>query len=244
MNLIIFIALVAIVVLGMNRIMARQHLTLEQRVLRHSAAFGVLLLVVMGLTGRLHWLFALLGGGVAATMRLAPLLLRSGILRYLRGLSTKADKARPDSEIRSRFVRMTLEHATGEMTGDVLEGRFIGRALGTLDLQDLLALCGECQSASDNDSIQLLEAYLDRTHEGWREAHATHGDPASDGADPALGGTLTRTQAFAILGLDENATSEEIITAHRRLMQKVHPDRGGSTFLAATINKAKDVLVS
>ena len=51
-------------------------------------------------------------------------------------------------------------------------------------------------------------------------------------------------QALAVLGLDDAASKDDILAAHRRLMQKLHPDRGGTDYLAATLNKAKDVLLA
>ena len=54
---------------------------------------------------------------------------------------------------------------------------------------------------------------------------------------------MSESQALDILGLKEDAIKEDIIQAHRRMMQKVHPDRGGSTYLATKINAAKVLLI-
>ena len=94
----------------------------------------------------------------------------------------------------------------------------------------------------DPQSVQLLEAYLDRTHgDSWRGPDESGG--GTGGTERATGGKMTVAEAREILGVDESASRDEIIDAHRRLMQKMHPDRGGSTYLASKINQAKDVLI-
>ncbi|MFN3400853.1 MAG: DnaJ domain-containing protein, partial [Ferrovibrio sp.] len=113
--------------------------------------------------------------------------------------------------------------------------------LSSLSFEDLILLLRDCQS-HDNQAAALLEAYLDRSiGEDWRE-RAAQGD-AGEAASPAQSGTLTREQAWEVLGLQPGANDAEIRTAHRRLMKKFHPDQGGSTYLAAQINRAKDLLL-
>ncbi len=129
---------------------------------------------------------------------------------------------------------MQLDHDSGEMWGRVLEGPFAGRELADLSPLDLLSVWRYCLS-EDEQSARLIESYLDRRlGEDWRdEAEA-----------PAAGASsMTRDEAFEILGLEPGAGEEEIRRAYRSLMQKYHPDQGGSDYLAAKINQAKALLL-
>jgi hypothetical protein len=145
------------------------------------------------------------------------------------------------SNVETGWLRMQLDHATGRMDGDVLQGRHAGERLSSLSFEDLILLLRDCQS-HDNQAAALLEAYLDRSiGEDWRE-RAAQGD-AGEAASPAQSGSMTREQAWEVLGLQPGANDAEIRTAHRRLMKKFHPDQGGSTYLAAQINRAKDLLL-
>ena len=138
------------------------------------------------------------------------------------------------SSIRTAWLAMELAHSSGKMDGEVLDGQFKGKQLSELDLQQLLILAAECEQ--DADSLQLLEAYLDRVHPDW---HAQ----AEGQAAPTAGSDMTEALALEILGLEPGAGVEEITAAHRRLMQKMHPDRGGSDYLAQRINEARDFLL-
>jgi len=141
------------------------------------------------------------------------------------------------SRVRSPFLEMELDHDSGAMRGRILTGRYAGYALDALDPQTLIGLIGEI----DNDSRQLLMAYLDRREPRWRE-HA-QGDAGARQASSAARGKMTEEEAYQILGLQPGAGAQEIGRAHRSLMKKLHPDQGGSTYLAARVNEAKDVLL-
>ena len=210
------------------------------RVLRWTA----LVLLVAGfltiaLSGRwnLLWMIAPLA---------VPLLLR---WRALRSMSRNAQGPSPGrtSEVETRYLRMTLDHDSGDMDGEVREGRFRDRMLSSLSLGEIVELWREC-ALQDEQSRSVLESYMDRTHPDWREAA---GDGASrsghqdrdSGASPWAQDDMSVREARDILGVDETATEAEIEAAWRREMKRAHPDHGGSDWMAAKINQAKDVLL-
>jgi len=138
-------------------------------------------------------------------------------------------------EIQTDLLRMRLDRATGEVEGAVRQGRFAGRQLADLGLAELLDLLAEAARA-DPRSTSLLEAYLDHRVPDWREAEQS-------GPTTAGSAGMDEQQALEILGLAKGAGPDEIREAHRRLMTRLHPDSGGSNFLAAQINQAKDLLL-
>jgi len=142
------------------------------------------------------------------------------------------------SRVRTAFIEMELDHDSGSMNGRFLAGAHQGTALDALDPATLIGLLG----AMDRDSRDLLAAYLDRRQPGWRD-HAQYDAAAGDGRRPANGSKMTEEEAYQILGIQAGAGTDEISRAHRSLMKKLHPDQGGSTYLAARVNEAKDVLL-
>ncbi len=140
------------------------------------------------------------------------------------------------SRVRTAFLEMELDHESGSLRGSILAGRYQGVALDNLDVPTLISFLSEI----DEESIRLLMAYLDRRQPGWREEAPE--DAAAAESRPATGGKMTRQQAYRVLGLEPGATEQDIIRTHRSLIKKLHPDQGGSTYLAAQINEAKDVL--
>jgi hypothetical protein len=142
------------------------------------------------------------------------------------------------SQVRSAFIEMELDHDSGAMRGHIVTGRYEGVSLDALDLPTLIGFIGEI----DNDSRKLLMAYLDRREPRWRE-NAQGNAAAGEGGSAASSGKMTEEEAYQVLGLQPGASAEEIGRAHRSLMKKLHPDQGGSTYLAARVNQAKDVLL-
>jgi hypothetical protein len=195
-----------------------------------SAALGAALILL-----RVPFGFVLLLVGAAL-----PLALQwRALWPQSRGSDSKA-QART-SRIDTKNLSMVLDHASGTLDGRVLGGRYLGRRLAELTLDQVLEVRAECQ-ADDPDGLPLIEAYLDRIHgTGWRTGPA--GGGAGDAGAPRPSSTMTREEAYAILGLEPGASDADIREAHRRLMMKLHPDQGGSNYLAAKINQAKDLLV-
>lgn len=162
------------------------------------------------------------------------------LLGWLPGLASYRQRTQKSSgqvsRVRSAFVEMELDHDTGAMRGRILAGKHEGVPLDALDVPTLLAALPDI----DEESRALLMAYLDRREPGWRE----HADRGTDtGPVPPRAGKMTEEEAYQILGLQPGAGPKDIGRAHRALMKKLHPDQGGSTYLAARVNEAKDILL-
>ena len=214
--------------------------------LRRAGAAGLMALAVaMLLTGRILvalplFVFALMIAGPTAGRYAAwvkPFLGGWAGLFSAFGRPTRPKGQR--STVRSAALEMQLDHDTGTLSGRVLAGRFEGFDLARLSVDDLVALWREI--GSDPESRSLLEAYLDRRAPVWRQN--AQEDPAARQSSPARAGAMTDEEAHQILGLRPGASEAEVREAHRRLVKAVHPDLGGSTFLTAKINEAKDRLV-
>ena len=118
------------------------------------------------------------------------------------------------------------------MDGEILQGEFTGKRLSQLSEEQLQALTEDLK-ANDRESYLLLQTYLMRNNSGG----------TGQSYQPGNLSELSEKEAYEILGLKPDASKEDVIKAHKRLMQRLHPDRGGSDYLAARINAAKDKLV-
>jgi hypothetical protein len=198
-----------------------------------AAALAAIVLTAMG---KMHWVGAALTGLLVAARQTLPILVR--VFPYLQKWSRQTSA--PDgqhSEVKTELLRMTLDHSNGELQGEVLAGPFIDWTLDEMNREQLQALLTYCQE-HDADSEQLLMSYLEqRFPNGWQ--HEGESENNQQTSSSAIG----RSEALAVLGLSEDATRDEIVAAHRSLIQKIHPDRGGNDYLAAKINEAKDFLM-
>lgn len=208
-----------------------------------KTAVGGLVVVIflLALTGRIHWL----GAAVAAILPL----LKQGMALLLRYFPFFAQlykthgptaQAPATSTVRSAIIEMNLNHETGELQGEVLSGPFAGQQLAAMTRETLVQLLAYCRQ-QDSDSALLLESYLTQRFDGDADFAESEGDSSSAVSDST---PMTVAEALAILGLQESATTEDITLAHRRLIQKLHPDRGGNDYLAAKINQARDFLLA
>jgi len=225
-----------LIVLGIVILLGRLFVTADPRTLvrlvRYGVGFGMIGVGgVMTLSGRWGLGLPLVAGGLSAISlgRIGPI-----------DLGGHGRTPGTGSRVRSRYVRMQLDHDTGALTGEVMSGTYAGRSLDALDRGELLTLRREV--SSDGESLALVDAYLDRRFPDWRDE--AQGEASAGAGGAAATGPMTDQQAYEILGLAPGASQADIRAAHRRLMKKVHPDQGGSTFLAAKINEAKDQLLA
>jgi len=233
------------------------------------AVGAVLLLLVV--SGRMHWLYGVVAGLIPLGQRLFTAWRTINYFRNF--TSSKQNHSNPDnttsanqaSTIQTSFLNMTLDHDSGEMNGTVNKGKFANQQLNQLNLDQLLELLSECYTVNGSDSVAVLESYLDRyygacddstsnnrtgdsdsdqekrTSSNWRDQYTNHSSDKTQTIPEE--NDMTIQQAYLILGLTENVGIKEIKEAHRRLMQRFHPDRGGSTYLSVKINQAKDFLM-
>ncbi|MYD44255.1 MAG: hypothetical protein F4W90_10250 [Gammaproteobacteria bacterium] len=245
------LALLAFLLL-MKVLWSKKKPTLSKNVLFATGAVFVGSLGILMASGRLHWLAAA-GTAILPFVRQVGLfLLRPlsivALQNFMRGGSfnqafggfsgPRASAAPESSETATDEISMRLNHTTGEMTGNVLRGTFANRTLDSLSEQEIVSL----YNSVGNDSKRLLTAYIQRYHPNLGE-NATHSETNSDSQRDSANDSISPDRARKILGVTESATREEIIEAHRRLMHRNHPDRGGSEYIASEINLAKQVLL-
>lgn len=233
-RLLLLLAIALVVYILFRRAQAMPPHKRRGEYIKLALGITVVIVLIATLTGRMHWVGAAFTGLLVAVRQFAPLLVRLFPLLATQLGSRTASASGQTSTVETALLRMALDHDTGSLEGEVLAGPFKDWRLADLDREQLRELHAYCQG--DSDSLQLLESYLEQRFPG--EAPFGTGS-----AHSAPEGPMNRAQALAVLGLAEGASEEDIVAAHRKLMQKMHPDRGGSDYLAAKINQAKDFLL-
>ncbi len=230
MNLVIGLILLFLLLSAIKRFARMDAAAVARAVRQGGGILGLIAALLLLLRGRVAFAAALAGmaASFAGWRTFGP-----AWTSFRSAVGARPGRA---STARSAMIEMSLDHDSGTMTGAVLAGAYAGRAVEAMSRPDLLSLRDEL-SRNDPDGVNLLEAYLDRRFTGWREADEGQRQTGRSA------GSMTRREAFEILGLQEGAGAEDIIRAHRALMKKFHPDHGGSTALAARVNQAKDVLM-
>lgn len=234
-RLILLLAVLAVLYIMFRRAQAVPPHLRRAEYIKLGLAAAVVAVVGLTLAGKMHWIGAALTGLLVIARQALPTLIR--MFPMMASLKANASTGKgQQSTVSSELLRMHLDHDSGKLSGEVLKGEFQNWRLDEMDRGQLDSLMRYCKT-NDADSVQLLDSYLQQRFPDADD----FGADASASAASSSG--MNRKEALAVLGLEESATDTDIIAAHRKLMQKLHPDRGGNDYLAAKINEAKDFLV-
>ena len=193
------------------------------------------IVIILAASGRLHWIGAVIAAILPFSRQIGSFIVRS--LPFLKWIQQQ--RINP-SVLTTDKIKIIIDSKTGNWQGEIIEGELSGKQLSDLTQEQLIELSHRYHTDSP-DSARLLNAYM---RYRFQQKTQDNADNKSQNQTSPTSNTITKKEALAILGLDDNAEDKDIIKAHRSLMQKVHPDRGGSDYLAAKINQAKDFLLS
>ncbi len=231
-KLLLALAIIAFIFWWMNHWKRLPHDQRRGFLLKALIYGGFLVCLFAVLSGRAHWLAAVFTGILAAAkfgLRAAPLfnLLRRG-------------KVFKNPVFKTAFLEVQLDLQTGQISGSVIDGPLKTTDLSTLRDEDFEVL-EKHYRAHDKASYYLIRVIHQRqgsqTRKRFGNENQNRQESFENTGDPSL------EEARLILGLEPQATRDEVIKAHRALIQKLHPDRGGNDYLASRVNIAKDVLI-
>ena len=231
-RLLLIIALIAVVWVIIKQLRSSEGEARKKLLFKYGLAIAAIALIFLAITGRIHWVGAIIGALIPILRQALPLLFRA--LPFLRQVRQQANAGQTQQGQYNETVTETLKVrvflANQQLSGEVIKGPFAGRSLDQLALSQLEMLLQYCQQ-NDPASAKLLAGFIaQRFGNDWQKSSSQ-----SD--------TMTEEEAYALLGISPGAGKDTITQAHRKLMQKVHPDRGGNDYLASKINQAKDLLL-
>lgn len=235
-RLILLLAIVAVLYIMYRRAQTVPPHRRRAEYIKLALAVAVGIVLVLTITGRMHWLGIAATGLLVVARQSLPLLIRLfPMLASKLSQGASAGGSGQTSTVETSLLRMQLAHDSGDLQGEVLKGSFAGWRLADMDREQLETLMAYCRR-EDEDSARLLDSYLQQRFPG-------EGPFGDQQANTGTSDNMDRREALSILGLGDDASREDIVAAHRSLMQKLHPDRGGNDYLAAKINQAKDFLL-
>lgn len=205
-----------------------------------------IILIFGVLTGRGNAIMAAIGALLVSVTRFAPLIFR--FYPQIRDLLKKFGVSPPGgpgtSRVKTATLSMTLEHQTGRIDGEIFAGQYKGRLLSSLTTDEIKSYYQTCKQ-QDPQALRLIEAFVQREFpELWQSGEWTGSQQQDNSSPPQNDGDMSVDEARNILGIAAGASKQEISYAHRKLMAKLHPDKGGSTYLATRVNQAKDLLIA
>lgn len=210
---------------------------------------GILLIFAV-LTGRANAIFAIIGGLLASAFRLVPVILR--FYPQIRDLLYKFGVNIPvgpgSSRVKTVTLDATLDPLSGSIEGKITSGEFTGQNLSSMSFEDIATYYKFC-SDHDPHALRIIEAFIQREFPeqvntgNWNASQNYNQQNQHQGQNNAQA-SMSVEEACEILGVTDNASKQEITYAHRKLMARLHPDKGGSTFLATRVNVAKDTLIA
>lgn len=234
-KLVLLLAVIAVFYILLKRVQGLPPHRRRAETTKIAIGAAVVVVIILTMMGKMHWVGAALTGLLVVMRQSLPLLLRAfPVLSQWWQQRAQAGNGK-SSTVTTRILAMYLDHESGALSGEVLQGPFAKWHLDEMDRGQLDELRSYCLN-EDPESVQLLDSYLEQ-----RFADAKAG--GDDAAEAVSSGAMNRREAMQILGIDDDASRDDIVAAHRKLMQKLHPDRGGSDYLAAKINEAKDFLL-
>lgn len=230
------IALLLLVYFSLEWFKTAEPSDVRRALMQMGIAALILISLLLIFTGRIVAAWPFLLGAFGLYMKLKQAWGLAGFFRKGLGRLSVKDHV---SVVRTSHMKMTLNHDSAKLNGEVLKGLYAGQQLSNLNLEQLLKKLQELTS-EDKDGHRLLENYLDKAFPNWRATYQQGGEQNT----AAAAHLMDEAQALDILGLKAGAKVEDIRAAHKRLMKQLHPDSGGSTYLASKINEARDFLLS
>lgn len=212
-----------------------------------GVAAVAILAVLLAATGRLGWVMAVLAAWLPWAIRALHLhALIRGFWTALTsiGFHPVSGSTQRASVIETECLRMVLNPISGRLSGRVRTGALAGRMLDDLSLAEIGVLYRFC--ATDENSLKVLEAWLDREGPADWRLHMTSAfknDNEFSAEHACTRGQMSHAEALRVLNLEADATPDQIREAYCRLITRLHPDHGGSSYLAAQLNCARDVLL-